>query len=144
MSIKENQLPTAEAVSANNLIRTVSDEGKSENMTVEQLGGLIGEDTLIITLTNNNGTYSADKTLEELNTFVATGNYNIVAILPGMGGIEKGASIYPLINFNNDSDYGMNYYNFSGAVAGVSDITITTFTYDSIYGITRQIKTISA
>lgn len=42
MSIKENQLPTAQEVTENNLIRTVSDEGKSENMTMDQLGGLIG------------------------------------------------------------------------------------------------------
>lgn len=42
MSIKENQLPTAQEVTENNLIRTVNENGASQNMTVEQLGGLVG------------------------------------------------------------------------------------------------------
>ena len=42
MSIKENQLPTAQEVTENNLIRTVDENGASQNMTIDQLGGLVG------------------------------------------------------------------------------------------------------
>lgn len=68
MSIKENQLPTAQEVTENNLIRTVDENGVSQNMTVEQLGGLVGggSDTFVVNVVGDSFPRHLDKTYAEI------------------------------------------------------------------------------
>lgn len=86
MSIKENQLPTAQEVTENNLIRTVDENGASQNMTVEQLGGLVGDNGIFIL--HEDKTTALDKTFGEIKD--AFENEKIIVIFP-----LEDASDYP-------------------------------------------------
>lgn len=126
MAIKENQLPTAQEVTENNLIRTVDENGASQNMTVEQLGGLVGGGgALFVTVTENNGSYSADKTFSEINQAFTSG---ILIFAKLVNNIQPGrytANICPLIFATesvfifaasymdeDDGDYTVHSYEF--------------------------------
>lgn len=67
MSIKEANLPVAEEVTSENLIRTVSGGGNSQNMTVEQLGGLVGDGKYYkLSLEEDDGNITFDGDFDEL------------------------------------------------------------------------------
>ena len=72
MGIKENQLPTASEVTENNLIRTVNENGASQNMTVDQLGGLVGSGGGLV-LHLDPDTKRLDKTYGEINSVISNG-----------------------------------------------------------------------
>lgn len=108
MSIKENQLPTAQEVTENNLIRTVDENGASQNMTVDQLGGLVGGGgNLVLT-----ETVTSDGDIET-HTLSATYNEMINAI--NNGGL--------LIVVDNVSSDGMSLV--SPVILGLSYLQVT-------------------
>lgn len=130
MAIKENQLPTAQEVTENNLIRTVDENGASQNMTVDQLGGLVGggEIFLITATYHQEEEYTdLDKTWQEIHDAYYAGKMcYIVKHEEGEGEdyshYSDGRALVFLVSQVNDinGDYEENNYSVESIISNYS------------------------
>ena len=139
MSIKENQLPTAQEVTENNLIRTVDENGASQNMTVEQLGGLVGgdsgEDSEIfnINVYEDEGEFYADKTPEEIVNAYNNGKTLLV---------NHAATLCMMVPTSNYYQFGFANIGFLTRSDQITEIVAINYWYSNGFWI-RADKTIA-
>ena len=116
-------------------LNKIEDQVAANEEAISSAGG--GD--FIIAVTESGGSYTADKTIAEINAAKESGK-NLVLIEPFEDGIETGGRVCSLASWANVQAMGINFYTFSSVL---TDQTIT-FYIDTAGNVTKSTRILSA
>ena len=136
MSYTKTTWQTGDTITAEKL-NNIEGGIKANETAISQIDA--GGGDFIIAVTESGGSYTADKTIAEINAAKESGK-NLVLIEPFEDGIETGATVCSLASWANVQAMGINFYIFSSVL---TDQTIT-FYIDTAGNVTKSTRILSA